>query len=45
MKNSSVFESTVLFGSADKVLGISLRRRLDLWPDKWIFHYDSAPTH
>jgi hypothetical protein len=21
------------------------RKRPDLWPDKWIFHYDNAPAH
>jgi transposase len=35
----------VLFGSADKVLGICSRKRPELWPEKWILHHDSAPTH
>jgi hypothetical protein len=34
----------VLFGSADKVMGI-WRNRPKIWPDKWILHHDNAPLH
>jgi len=37
-------KSTLLFGSADKVMGI-WRKRPGLWPDKWILHHDNAPAH
>jgi histone-lysine N-methyltransferase SETMAR len=35
----------VLSGSVDKVAEICLRKRPDLWPDKWVLHHDNAPVH
>jgi hypothetical protein len=36
----------VLFGSADKVIGIcSEEIDPNSWPDKWIFHHDNASAH
>jgi hypothetical protein len=35
-------ESTVLFGSADRVKGICSEEKT---PFKWILHHDNAPAH
>jgi len=35
----------VLFGIADKVTGMCLKKRPRLWPDKCILHHDNAPAH
>jgi hypothetical protein len=38
-------ESSVLFGSADKVTGICSMERSEFWPEKLILHHDNAPAH
>jgi hypothetical protein len=38
-------KSTELFGSADKVTGIFSEKDPQLWPNKWILHYDNGLMH
>jgi hypothetical protein len=27
------------------MLSCTWKKRLELWPDNWLLHYDSVPTH